>query len=68
MSVREKTKADVEQVEVARPSSKFHEHEVQDGQAPSLTEDQEKRLWRKIDRRLMPMLSLMYLMSFLDRG
>jgi hypothetical protein len=36
--------------------------------APELSPEQETRLWRKIDMRLMPMLSLMYLMSFLDRG
>lgn len=35
---------------------------------PDLTEEQEKALWRKIDLRLMPMLSVMYLMSFMDRG
>jgi hypothetical protein len=35
---------------------------------PVLTEEQEKRLWRKIDLRLMPILALMYLFSFLDRG
>jgi len=33
-----------------------------------LTEEQEAKLWKKIDRRLMPILCLMYLMSFLDRG
>ncbi|KAK0185190.1 MFS general substrate transporter [Armillaria mellea] len=35
---------------------------------PGLTDEQEKKLWRKIDLRLMPILSLMYLFSFLDRG
>lgn len=35
---------------------------------PSLSPEEEKRLWRKIDRRLMPILAIMYLMSFLDRG
>lgn len=35
---------------------------------PTLTEEQEKRLYRKIDKRLMPILSLMYLGAFLDRG
>lgn len=35
---------------------------------PQLTAEQEKKLWRKIDMRLMPILSLMYLASFLDRG
>ena len=34
----------------------------------ALTDEQEKKLWRKIDLRLMPILSLMYLFSFLDRG
>ncbi|KAF8994036.1 MFS general substrate transporter [Cyathus striatus] len=35
---------------------------------PTLTAEQEKKLWRKIDLRLMPILTLMYLLSFLDRG
>ena len=35
---------------------------------PTLTAAEEKRLWRKIDMRLMPILTLMYLCSFLDRG
>lgn len=35
---------------------------------PDLSPEQERALWRKIDMRLMPMLSIMYLMSFLDRG
>ncbi|KAF8884550.1 MFS general substrate transporter [Gymnopilus junonius] len=35
---------------------------------PSLTEEEERKLWRKVDLRLMPILSLMYLLSFMDRG
>ncbi|EJD01968.1 MFS general substrate transporter [Fomitiporia mediterranea MF3/22] len=35
---------------------------------PDLTAEEEKRLYRKIDLRLMPILSLMYLCSYLDRG
>jgi hypothetical protein len=35
---------------------------------PALSLEQEKALYRKIDLRLMPILSLMYLCSFLDRG
>jgi hypothetical protein len=35
---------------------------------PILSAEQERKLWRKIDLRLMPILTLMYLMSFLDRG
>jgi hypothetical protein len=37
-------------------------------EVPTLTPEQESKLWRKIDLRLMPILSLMYLFSFLDRG
>lgn len=35
---------------------------------PQLTADEERRLWRKVDLRLLPILTLMYLCSFLDRG
>ncbi|KAF7376511.1 hypothetical protein MSAN_00067100 [Mycena sanguinolenta] len=35
---------------------------------PTLTAEEERKLWRKIDLRLMPILSLLYLSSFLDRG
>ncbi|KAG2339535.1 MFS general substrate transporter [Suillus weaverae] len=35
---------------------------------PVLTPEQEKKLWRKIDMWIMPMLSLMYLLAFLDRS
>ncbi|KAK7438888.1 hypothetical protein VKT23_017814 [Stygiomarasmius scandens] len=35
---------------------------------PTLTEAEERKLYKKIDRRLMPILCVMYLMSFLDRG
>ena len=35
---------------------------------PELTEAEERQLYRKIDLRLMPILALMYLFSFLDRG
>ncbi|KAJ3565341.1 hypothetical protein NP233_g7691 [Leucocoprinus birnbaumii] len=36
--------------------------------APKLSPEEEGKLWRKIDIRLMPILTLMYLLSFLDRG
>lgn len=35
---------------------------------PDFTPEQQKALYRKIDLRLMPILTLMYLCSFLDRG
>jgi len=33
-----------------------------------LSEAEEKKLWRKIDLRLLPILTLLYLLSFMDRG
>jgi hypothetical protein len=35
---------------------------------PKLTAEEERKLYRKIDWWLMPILTLMYLASFLDRG
>jgi len=35
---------------------------------PQLSEAEEKELWRKIDMRLLPILALLYLLSFIDRG
>lgn len=35
---------------------------------PVLTPQEEARLWRKIDLRIMPILTMMYLFSFVDRG
>ena len=35
---------------------------------PTLTPEQERKIWRKIDLRLLPILTLMYLVSFLDRS
>lgn len=33
-----------------------------------LTPKEESKLWRKVDLKLMPMISLMYLLCFMDRG
>ena len=35
---------------------------------PQLTQAEEKKLWRKVDLKLLPVLALMYLLSFIDRG
>ena len=35
---------------------------------PQLSEAEEKKLWRKIDLKLLPILTLLYLLSFIDRG
>ncbi|KAF9237155.1 MFS general substrate transporter [Melanogaster broomeanus] len=36
--------------------------------APNFSPAQERKLWRRIDLRLLPMLTLMYLFSSMDRG
>jgi len=33
-----------------------------------LSPEKERKLWRKIDIHLLPIISLMYLFSFMDRG
>lgn len=35
---------------------------------PTLTPAQERKLYRKIDLRLVPVLSLMYFLAAMDRG
>lgn len=35
---------------------------------PIFTLQEERRLWRKVDMRLMPIMTIMYLCSFVDRG
>ncbi|KAF9518068.1 hypothetical protein BS47DRAFT_1380020 [Hydnum rufescens UP504] len=50
----------------AEDSEKVDAHVLED--IPSLTAEEEKRLYRKIDLRLMPILALMYLLAFMDRG
>ncbi|KAF7305754.1 hypothetical protein HMN09_00729000 [Mycena chlorophos] len=35
---------------------------------PTFSPEEERRLWAKVDLRLMPILSIMYLFSFMDRG
>lgn len=39
-----------------------------DAVPPVLTPEQEKKLWRKVDMRILPILTIMYLCSFMDRG
>ncbi|KAI6041664.1 putative pantothenate transporter [Pisolithus marmoratus] len=44
---------------------------IQSTQQPAqvnLGPERERKLWRKIDVRLLPMISFMYLFSFMDRG
>ncbi|OCH85119.1 MFS general substrate transporter [Obba rivulosa] len=35
---------------------------------PVLTPEEERALWQKVDMRIMPIVTIMYLCSFLDRG
>ncbi|KZT63330.1 hypothetical protein DAEQUDRAFT_770719 [Daedalea quercina L-15889] len=35
---------------------------------PTLSPEQQRRLWRKVDMRILPILSVMYLCCYLDRG
>ncbi|KAI0658144.1 MFS general substrate transporter [Cubamyces menziesii] len=45
--------------------------ENQDAQLPSppnLTEEEERRIWRKVDMRLLPILTIMYLVGSVDRS
>ncbi|KAF9234657.1 MFS general substrate transporter [Melanogaster broomeanus] len=44
------------------------EEELECSVAPALTAEQEGKLWRRIDLRLMPIITVMYLLSFMDRG
>ncbi|KIK95819.1 hypothetical protein PAXRUDRAFT_826631 [Paxillus rubicundulus Ve08.2h10] len=46
-------------------------HDVRDSEAktgPIFTPEQERKLWRRIDLRLLPIITVMYLFSFMDRG
>ncbi|EIW52131.1 MFS general substrate transporter [Trametes versicolor FP-101664 SS1] len=43
-------------------------HSSSDDCSLALTVEEEKRLWRKVDMRLIPISVLLYLMSYLDRG
>ncbi|KAJ7586368.1 MFS general substrate transporter [Mycena floridula] len=63
-SVKDLEKASIEQAE--QDESSTSQDDI--SSPPVLTAEEERTLWRKIDLRLMPILSLMYLVSFLDRG
>lgn len=62
-SLKEK-QVDVEAVEVMYIGAEDSEMTP----PPRLTPEEERRVYRKIDMRLLPILTLMYLASFLDRG
>ncbi|KAL4072332.1 MFS general substrate transporter [Scleroderma citrinum] len=51
-----------------RASLKNATSQVPEAEHVEFTPEQERKLWRKIDLRLMPIISLMYLFAFMDRG
>jgi aromatic ring-cleaving dioxygenase len=58
-------------LENSGPSEKpSHEQLENANKSPTrhVDEKEEKRLMRKLDRRIVPMMVWMYLMSFMDRG
>ncbi|KAI6045450.1 MFS general substrate transporter [Pisolithus marmoratus] len=50
------------------PPSLRHVSDAQESGQVSLGPERERKLWRKIDLHLMPIFTLIYLFSFMDRG
>ncbi|KIJ06519.1 hypothetical protein PAXINDRAFT_20294 [Paxillus involutus ATCC 200175] len=74
MSLLTKTSSDAHEGE-GYPGAPLQEKELHGGEegtehsvAPALTEAQETKLWRRIDLRLIPIITLMYLFCSMDRG
>ncbi|KAJ7713460.1 MFS general substrate transporter [Mycena olivaceomarginata] len=70
-SLEKRSDSQLEDTQVKQASSEDHLDFGGDSTLPpppSLSDEEERKLWRKVDLRLMPILSLMYLLSFLDRG
>ncbi|KAI0738942.1 MFS general substrate transporter [Daedaleopsis nitida] len=61
MSVDEKSKASVEIVEYAQPEGSLV------NESARCSPEEERRLVRKLDMRVMPMLCMLYLFAYLDR-
>lgn len=54
---------------VSTPSEKLGEDKIENVDAPRwIGKEEEARLIKKLDRRIVPMMVWMYLMSFMDRG
>ncbi|KAI0752396.1 MFS general substrate transporter [Daedaleopsis nitida] len=49
------------------PSPSTNDHALP-SPPPALTEEEERRLWRKVDWHIMPIITVMYLVSFVDRS
>jgi hypothetical protein len=66
--IEKPTTMGVEQVADTPLSGSVNEKHQDGEQIPHFTQEQEKRVLRKMDLRLIPMLSILYLLAFLDRG
>lgn len=58
----------VEETRPSKPGELAYGGDDQLPTPPTLTAEEERRLWRKVDMRLMPILMLMYLFLALDKG
>ena len=56
-------------VHVSEPIGTHDQEEaIPEATVPKLSPEQERKLWRKVDLRILPILTLMYLCSFMDRS
>lgn len=62
----EQEKDDIQALECVK--ARRRDEIVNNTAPPTLTPEQEKKLWRKVDMRILPSLILMYLCSFMDRS
>ncbi|KZT63324.1 MFS general substrate transporter [Daedalea quercina L-15889] len=44
------------------------EEAMEEARPSTLTTEQEKKMWRKVDMRILPILTVMYLCAFMDKG
>ena len=55
--------------EATKPSVLLNEHSTPSNMSfEQLDPSKEKEVFRKLDRRIVPTMMLLYLMSFMDRG
>jgi hypothetical protein len=69
-SLEKRSDSQLEDTQVKQASSEDHLDFGGDSTLPpppSLSDEEERKLWRKVDLRLMPILSLMYLLSLTFR-
>lgn len=60
--------SDVDEENVYDSGEELEAKSARTGSAPKYTQDEERVVVRSFDRRLVPFLALLYLLSFLDRS